>query len=215
MVQYTLINPLQQVLTFDEYKKALKKAEEYMEKNQFSTEEKKPRGRPKGTTKKPETPPKKRGRPPKEKVETVPKAPVGRPAKIDDYSDFRGAMSFNDDLQTQGWYQDEEQITKILKDHFKNTKSIRIQNGIFEVYDDKKGWIVRARYSTPEEQAQGKSKFVLDPKVVIEDTWDDLVETGGIPFDWYLTHPESEYQKKKTKIKAIINQYLINRFNES
>jgi hypothetical protein len=221
MAQYILINPLQQVLTFEEYKKALKKAEAFMEKNQFSTEEKKTRGRPKGTTKKPQpTEPiekKPRGRPPKVKSETpVAKAPVGRPAKIDDYTDFRGSMSFNDDFKTQGWFQSEDEITKILKDHFKNTKSIRLQNGMFEVYDDKKGWIIRARISTPEERAEGKGKYVLDPKIVIEDTWDDLVEWGGVPFDWYLTHPdnEKEFEKKKTKIKAIINQFLIKRFND-
>lgn len=222
MAQYTLINPLQQVLTFEEYKKALKKAEAFMAKHQFSTIEKKTRGRPKGTTKKPQptepVEPKKRGRPPKAKPETpIPKAPVGRPEKIDDYNDFRSSMIFNEKLQTNGWFQDEEQITKILKDHFKNTKSIRLKNGMFEVYDDKKGWIIRSRTTTDEERAKGNPNKVLDPNVVIEDTWDDLVEMGDVPFNWYLTHPDSdkEFQKKKTKIKTIINQFLINRFNES
>jgi len=149
MAQYTLINPLQQVLTFEEYKKALKKAEAYMEKNQFSTEKKKPRGRPKGTTKKekPETPPepKKRGRPPKAKPETpAPKAPVGRPAKEpNDYNTIFDAELDTSDFGTL-WYEDSEVITKTLNKYFKlpENQFIKIKDGKLEKYEDKSWSII-------------------------------------------------------------------------
>jgi hypothetical protein len=123
-------------------------------------------------------------------------------------------MNFNPDLRGQGWYTQEDKIDEILKDHFKDTKSIRLQKGIFEIYDDKKGWIIRSRRSTDAERAEGKPKIVLDPDVVIEDTYDDLAEFGDVPFNYYLTHPdnEKEFQKKKNKIKSIIKQFLIKRF---
>jgi len=234
-MSYVLINPLQQVLTFAEYKKALEKADAFEKQHTFKAEEQKPkRGRPVGTIKKPkvETEPKKRGRPPKapapaeaeapapkpvgrpkkEKAEVAPKA-VGRPVKLDDYFDFRTAMNFNQDLKGQGWYTQEDKIDEILKDHFKDTKSIRLQNGLFEIYDDKKGWIVRnMRSSTKEERDVGAPKIIKDPDVVVNDTFDDLREFGDVPFEDYLHRPESQFDKKVNKIKSIIKQYLIKRF---
>lgn len=145
MAQYTLINPLQQIFTFDEYKKALKKAEEYMEKHQFSTEEKKTRGRPKGTIKKQPTEPvekKPRGRPPKAKPETV-KVPVGRPTKEpNDYNTLFDAEFDTSDFGTS-WYEDTETITKTLNKFFKlpENKFIRVKDGKLEKYEDK-SWTV-------------------------------------------------------------------------
>jgi len=209
MAQYVLINPLQQVLTFAEYKKALEKADAFEKQHTFKAEEQKPkRGRPKGTTKKekPETPaePKKRGRPPKAKPETpVVKAPVGRPSKIDNYyEETLDGERLKKDFAGTGWYNDPKQIKKILDDFFKETKSIRYKNGMFEVYEDT--WALRRPYS---------KKKLPDPEAVVDDIVNLLlsyIDTPATEFHFSEDRPDPEGNMKRFKL--LIKEYLINRF---
>jgi hypothetical protein len=201
MAQYTLINPLQQVLTFEEYKKALKKAEAYMEKNQFSTEEKKPRGRPKGTTKKPQptepVEPKKRGRPPKAKPETpAPKAPVGRPAKKSDSFETIHEKDFDTEHFGTGWFENYDAISKTLNKFFKEPQNqfIRIQDKKLEIYDDDT-W-----KPTP-------STVII--RVLVE----KLIEEHDSPADGMnLNVDRPQGRKNKERLAELVKQYLIERF---
>jgi hypothetical protein len=207
-MSYTLINPLQQVLTFEEYKKALKKAEEFMEKHQFSTEEKKPRGRPKGTIKKPKPEtspePKKRGRPPKAKPETpAPKAPVGRPAK--EPNDFNTLFDAEFDTNDFGtlWFEDPETITKILNKFFKQPENqfIRIKDGILEKYEDK-AWVKISGI--------GKQTPLDIISIVLLRR---LIESHKSPADSYnLDKSKPQGKERLNKLVMFLKEYVKDRF---
>jgi hypothetical protein len=209
MAQYTLINPLQQILTFDEYKKALKKAEAYMEKNQFSTQEKKPRGRPKGTTKKPQpiepVEPKKRGRPPKAKPETpAPKAPVGRPAKEpNDYNTLFDAEFDTNDFGTL-WFEDPEAITKSLNKYFKTPENqfIKIKDGKLEKYEDKKWTVI---------SSLGKQSALDLVSIIIVRR---LLASHNSPADDYnLDKSKPQGKERLTRLVLFVKEYIKDRFS--
>jgi hypothetical protein len=201
MAQYTLINPLQQVLTFDEYKKALKKAEAFMEKHQFSTAEKKTRGRPKGTTKKPQptepVQPKKRGRPPKAKPETPePKAPVGRPARKPDSFETIHEKDFDTEHFGTGWFENYEVISKTLNKFFKEPQNqfLRIHEKKLERYDDDM-WIPS------------------DAKLIIRLIVEKLIEEHNSPADnTNLNIDRPQGKKNKERLAELVKQYILERF---
>jgi hypothetical protein len=199
MAQYILINPLQQVLSFDEYKKALKKAEAFMDKNQFSTVEKKTRGRPKGTTKKekPAEPaePKKRGRPPKAKTE-IPKAPVGRPARKPDGFETIHEKDFDTEHFGTSWFNDYEAISKTLNKFFKEPQNqfLRINEKKLELYDDDT-W---------------KS---TDPKLIIRVLVEKLIEEHNSQADNYnLDIDRPQGKNNKLQLSNLVKQYIIEHF---
>lgn len=212
MAQYTLINPLQQILTFDEYKKALKKAEAFMEKHQFSTVEKKPRGRPKGTTKKPQpTEPvekKKRGRPPKQKPETpAPKAPVGRPARKPDSYETINTKDFDTEHFGNNWFLDESVIARSLNKFFKEPENqfIRFKNGVYEIYDDDMWKVPISGY--------GK-KAQIDPNRVVTDIMQRLIQDHDQPMsDGYNLDTDRPAGKKNMEhFFIIVDGYLKSKF---
>jgi hypothetical protein len=200
-MQYTLINPLQQVLTFEEYKKALKKAEAFMEKHQFSTTEKKPRGRPKGSTKKekPAEPaePKKRGRPPKAKPEIpVPKAPVGRPTKKPDGFETIHEKDFDTSHFGTGWFENYEAISKTLNKFFKEPQNqfLRIHEKKLERYDDDI-W-----KPTP-------------PKTIINILVEKLIEEhNSFADNTNLDIDRPQGRKNKERLAELVKEYIIEHF---
>lgn len=206
---YVLINPLQQVLTFAEYKKALEKADAYEKKQTFPEEVVKPkRGRPVGTIKipKPETPPepKKRGRPPKVKAPVV-KAPVGRPTKEpEDYYDVGlDGNRLDPSLVGTGWYKDPEQIAKLLNAFFKDAKYIRYKNGMFEVYADGV-WAIRRPIN---------KKNLPNPEEVVNDIGDMVMGyVDDMGTQYHFSEDRQDADSRKKQFKKLIKQYLINRF---
>lgn len=200
MAQYILINPLQQVLTFEEYKKALKKAEAFMEKNQFSTEEKKTRGRPKGTTKKPQpTEPvekKPRGRPPKAKTDAPPKAPVGRPARKPDGYETIHEKDFETDHFGTGWFNDYDAISKTLNKFFKEPQNqfLRVNDKKLERYDD-------------------DTWKPTDPNMIIRALVEKLIEEHNSQADnTNLSESRPQGRKNKERLAELVKTYIVEHF---
>jgi len=201
MSQYILINPLQQVLTFEEYKKALKKAEAFMEKNQFSTEEKKTRGRPKGTTKKPQpteaVEKKPRGRPPKAKTDApVAKAPVGRPARKPDGFETIHEKDFDTDHFGTGWFNDYDAISKTLNKFFKEPQNqfLRVNDKKLEYYDDDI-W------------------KIADPNMVMRVLVEKLIEEHNSQADnTNLSEGRPQGRKNKERLAELVKTYIVEHF---
>jgi len=219
MSRYVLINPLQEILSLADYNKAIEKADTFSKKNEMPTEEKKPRGRPIGTIKKPkpeEIEKKAVGRPKKvltiitkptieeskeetrqEETKEEPKKKVGRPSKeLKDYDTIHEEGIFDTRHFKNQWWLDYDSIKKTLDKFFKEPENqfIRLHEGKYETYSEK--------------------LWKPIPKVYLAQAlFNKLRLNHPDPSNDYNLSPDrQEYKQIRKKIGDIMNQYIEERF---
>jgi hypothetical protein len=231
---FVLINPLQEVLSLKDYNKAIEKADTFSKKNEMPTEEKKPRGRPVGTIKKPkpeEVPEKKAvGRPKKvlsiitkptieaeskeetrqeesKEAEEPKKKKVGRPSIPPFSYEERHNLIFDTKHFSNDWFSNENEINKSLNIYFKNPKThfIRFINDTYEIYDDDIWQIPTSGF--------GKKKH-LNPERVVTDIIDSLISDHSLDSDNFNLDTDREQGKRNmTQLFMIIDKYLKTHFS--